>query len=337
MKRFEAISRLHRLLTRPHARPLSLQRICEELECSESTAKRCIRDLRYRFDHPIVYHAEKGGYYYDHGDETAEAWELPGLWFTESELRALVTMRELLTQIHPGIFERELVPMSKRIDAVLESTGIEASEVARRIRVLAIGRRPVDDYVFRCVADAILSRRRLWFVYEPCSREGRRERRLVSPQRLVRYRDNWYLDAWCHMRDAVRIFSLDRIREARIAPEAAIEIDDADLDPLLASGFGIFAGQADKVAVLRFTPWRARWVSRESWHPRQAGRYLPDGSWELVLPYSRDEELLMDVLKYGPDVEVIEPPDLRAKVAELLAQASRRYSGQPSEGGRETA
>ena len=30
------------------------------------------------------------------------------------------------------------------------------------------------------------------------------------------------------------------------------------------------------------------------------------------MPYSDDRELVMDILKYGPDVEVLEPEALRA-------------------------
>ncbi len=76
---------------------MSRRRICEELECSESTAKRCIRDLRDRFNHPIEYDAERGGYHYGKASDI-DGFELPGLWFTESELTALLTMKELLAE-----------------------------------------------------------------------------------------------------------------------------------------------------------------------------------------------------------------------------------------------
>ncbi|RMD85341.1 MAG: WYL domain-containing protein [Candidatus Dadabacteria bacterium] len=335
MKRFEAMSRLHRLLTARHARPLSLKRICEELECSESTAKRCIRDLRYRFDHPIVYDAEKGGYYYDVGDRTAAGYELPGLWFTCSELTALVTMRTLLERIQPGLFDRELVPLGRRVDAILERAGLRPSEVARRVRVLPMGRRAVSDLVFRCVADAVLERRRLAFQYLPRSNPGPPGAREVSPQRLVHYRDNWYLDAYCHTRQALRIFALDRIRSPRILRKRAKDLADEQLDRELGQSYGIFAGEPERTAVLRFTPRRAQWVAAEIWHPRQSGRFLPDGSWELCLPYAREEELLMDILKYGADVEVVAPASLRERVRRELLRAARNY-GQAG-GRRETA
>jgi predicted DNA-binding transcriptional regulator YafY len=196
VKRFEAVSRLHRLLTAKHQPPMSLRRICEEFECSESTAKRCIRDLRDRFNHPIEYDAELGGYHYGKTSDV-DGFELPGLWFTESELTALLTMKQLLAELQPGLFEKEVAPLGKRIEEILAASGVAASEVAKRIRILSMQRRRVSDAVFRVVADAVLTRRRLSFLYKARSRPSEGEtKRLVSPQRLAHYRDNWYLDAW---------------------------------------------------------------------------------------------------------------------------------------------
>ena len=327
IKRYEAVSRLHRLLTAKHQQPLSLRRICDELECSASTAKRAIADLRERFAHPVKYDRDRDGYFYDETDPAYGSMELPGLWFTESEIRALLTMRHLLAEIQPGIFEKELVPLGKKIEAILGSSGFDAGEIGRRIRVLSICRRRVAERVFRCAADAVLGRRRLSFLYKSRSRaEDAEEERIVSPQRLVHYRDNWYLDAWCHHRDALRTFALDQMREPRVLDGAARDVPDEDLDRELKPGYGIFAGAATEIAVLRFSPARAQWVSKELWHPEQEGRFLSDGSWELRVPYSRAEELAMDVLKHGAEVEVLAPATLRAWIAALLAEAGERYA-----------
>lgn len=90
----------------------------------------------------------------------------------------------------------------------------------------------------------------------------------MSPQRLAHYRDNWYLDAWCHERLAIRSFALDAIEDVTLLNDAAHDISDAELDQVLASGYGIFAGEAVQWAELIFTAEAARWVSRESWHPQ---------------------------------------------------------------------
>ena len=78
-------------------------------------------------------------------------------------------------------------------------------------------------------------------------------------------------------------------------------------------------------AKLRFTPERARWVSAETWHPKQKARFEEDGSYLLQVPYSDDRELVMDILRHGAAVEVLGPPALRARVQAELASAAARY------------
>jgi predicted DNA-binding transcriptional regulator YafY len=141
----------------------------------------------------------------------------------------------------------------------------------------------------------------------------------------VHYRGNWYLDAWCHLRHALRSFAVDAIEGAELLDEAAREVPDAVLDAHFATGYGIFTGAPIAVARLRFSPERARWVAAEQWHPEQQGSWLPDGSYRLEVPYSDDRELVMDILKHGPDVEVEAPDELRRRVRRLLDAALRNY------------
>jgi len=141
----------------------------------------------------------------------------------------------------------------------------------------------------------------------------------------VHYRDNWYVDAWCHLQQALRTFALDRIRRAQVLKEAAKAVPEARLERYFASSYGIFGGEPRHEAVLVFTAERARWVAEEQWHPAQQGRFLEDGRYELRIPYGDPRELVMDILKYGPDVEVMAPAALRRLVAERLWAACARY------------
>lgn len=105
--------------------------------------------------------------------------------------------------------------------------------------------------------------------------------RIVSPQRIVHYRETWYLDAWDGGKGGLRSFSIDRIRRANVLTKAALDVPESDLEEHYASSYGIFGGKADKVAVLLFTTERAKWVADERWHPQQEARWLQDGRYEL--------------------------------------------------------
>lgn len=325
MSRLPELTRLVRLLTRKHQPPMSLQRLCDELECGDRSVKRYIHELRNTYGYPIEYDHDLGGYRFEPGKDGNAGLELPGLFFSESELSALMTMRKLLRDVRPGLFEKDLVPLGRRVEKLLAETGVEPSEVAERIRIVPIGERRSNEQVFRACADAALSRKRLKLEYKSRGRDGDWEARVVSPQRLVRYRENWYLDCWCHKREGIRVMSLDQMRETRVLDEAATDIPAEQLDHETKSSYGIFTGEPTHVAVLRFTPHRALWVSKEDWHGKQSSRWLDDGSYELSVPYGHPEELLMDILKHGADVEVVGPPDLRSRVADLSRQLGRLY------------
>lgn len=78
-------------------------------------------------------------------------------------------------------------------------------------------------------------------------------------------------------------------------------------------------------ARLKFTPERARWVSREEWHPEQKVSTEADGSYVLELPYSDARELMGDILRHGAEVQVLAPQSLRTQVQEAMRAALKRY------------
>jgi len=196
---------------------------------------------------------------------------------------------------------------------------------SRRIRVTGAQSRNLDQQVFRRVAGAVLERRRLRFRYKPRSTDSESQR-TVSPQRLTHYRENWYLDAYDHDRKALRSFALDRIADAAAGEERAQDVPEAELDAHLAGGYGIFSGAAKAWATIRFSARAARGVAEEHWHSKQEGQFLPDGRYELKLRYSNAKELLMDVLRYGPDAEVVAPPSLREEAKISLRLAIDNYA-----------
>lgn len=89
---------------------------------------------------------------------------------------------------------------------------------------------------------------------------GETTRREVSPQRLVCYRGNWYLDVWCHLRNDIRNFSVDATQHAEILEKKAKDISDKKFNAVLGVGYGIFSGAKVQWATLLFTPELARWV-----------------------------------------------------------------------------
>ncbi|MCY3932701.1 MAG: WYL domain-containing protein [Acidobacteria bacterium] len=320
MSSLDRIYALHRTLSsRRHA--VSASELMEELGCSRSTLFRAIAHLRDHLGAPID-NVPGQGYLYNRDDDP---YELPGLWLRRDELEALLVMDELLSRVQPGLLEEHVAPLRKRVRSLLDR-GRQGGESfpAHRFRILRAHGRDVATPAFLAVATAVVERRRIAFDYTART-TGETTRRRTSPQRLVYYRDQWYLDGWDEDRDSLRTYALDRVESPEAIGDAGREVSEEDLIEAFGAGYGLFSGALRGRARLRFQPERARWVADERWHSRQKATRLPDGRLELVVPYSEVEELLGEILRHGPDVEVLEPPELVELVKQQLKQAVEAY------------
>ena len=320
-ERFYTIDRLLR-----SRRQVSLRQLMEELEVSRATVRRDLEYMRDRMAAPIVWDAALRGYCYRleaTGDD--DRYALPGLWFNASEVYALLTMDHLLSSLQPGLLEPHIEPLRERIRRLLGSGEHPTQEIEKRIRILYMASRQMDTRVFASIANALLARRRLFIVHLN-RRSNLHTERVVSPQRLAHYRDNWYLDCWCHLRKGLRSFAVDAIESADLKEDQPTkEVSDSRLEMVLGAGYGIFAGDKTHQAVLRFTPEAARWVASEKWHSQQESTVEPDGSYRLSVPYAKETELVMDILRHGSDVEVLSPTSLRQTVRKRLAATLKQY------------
>jgi len=316
MDKLERAHRLHKLLKERHT-PVSMHEMREMFECSESTAKRTLRELK-KLGAPI-YCTDGLGYSY--GKHIA--FELPGVWFSPEELHALLTIQKLTANLSGGFFDNSIKLIRDKAASLLGSHVPSPEEICR-IRVLGAGARSKTLPMFSVVAYAVMHRQRIHIRYHSRQR-GEWTEREISPQRLIFYRGNWYLDAWCHKKNDLRSFAVEKIEQAHLLDTGCREIPHAELDEKLTTSFGIFSGKPKATAVLRFSKKAARWVADEEWFPEDTGRWLEDGRFELRLPYNNPTELVMEICRYGPDVEVVEPSDLRKQVAERLQGAADQY------------
>lgn len=206
---FSHIYELHQLLSNRRT-PVMLPDILDRLEISKSTFQRVRGFMVDYLGAPIE--SRRGiGYYYN--QENAESYELPGLWFSPQELIALSLMEQLLESLQPALAKELLAPVHKKLEKLMRAQGIDNGGLLRRFRLLPQWQRGCDNKQFVRITEAVLKRERLQIEY--LNRQAKTvTQRLVSPQQLVHYRDNWYLDGWCHLRKGLRTFALDAIEKA---------------------------------------------------------------------------------------------------------------------------
>jgi len=300
-----------------------ITRFLRELEVSRATFKRDIEYMRGRLNAPIEWDRGDGGYRYASG-VAGKQQSLPGLWFNASEAYALLMMQALLSEMQPGLLGPHIAPLKARLRAVIESGKHPAGDVESRVKLLNVAARPVTDKNFEVVAAALLGRQRLQILYYSRVRNESSARE-VSPQLLIHHRGNWYLGAWCHQQEAMRSFAMDAIEQASVLNKASKTMPKKVLDGFVGQGYGIFSGSEVQWAKLRFTEERARWVSRELWHPLQRLTPKEDGRLVMELPFTDLRELSMDILRQGRHVEVLGPPELRTQVVQELRETLGQY------------
>jgi predicted DNA-binding transcriptional regulator YafY len=236
---------------------------------------------------------------------------------TDDELISLLTMQRIITSMTNPSLRNAFEPLKKRCDAILKIKVKSPDSWADRIKILDIHYRTVEHGVFGAIVNSLARKTAIRCTYTDAA--GAVKERTISPQHLVRYRDNWYCDAWCHERNALRIFSLDSITHVRHVNAIWHECDTNESAEVLSTSYGIFPGSPLHTAKIRLSAGAARYAQRESWHPKQILTLCDNGSVVLEIPYSKPHELIREILSWGDEAEVIAPQTLREEIKNRIA------------------
>jgi predicted DNA-binding transcriptional regulator YafY len=302
-------------------RLISQSEILEKLEISTATFKRDLVKLRDRLNLPIIYDRSLRGYRLD---KSSSLQELSGIIFSKEEILVFSTIQYILTQFDPNLFNSRLKPIKAKIEFMLNDIGITESDVISRIKFLHSRKRKINYDIFENLVQATFNRKKLFINYVE-SPNSINSDRTISPQQIVYYKDNWYIDAWCHLRNDVRTFSIDAINSCKIKEEPAKELNIGEIKKIFRLDYGIFVGHEKKWAKIKFNTNNAKWVLREEWHPEQKTFLNKDGWLTIEIPYSDDREILSEVLKLGSNAIVLEPSELRASHIDMIRATLANY------------
>lgn len=177
--------------------------------------------------------------------------------------------------------------------------------------------------VLELVFSALRGASRLRIVYR--SPGAAPKERTIDPYHCVRYEGDWYVLAHCHLRRAVRTFSLARILSARETDIHFQRPEHFDFHAFFASHFGIHWGQGSIEVRIRFQPGAAAFIRERQWHPSQEVEEREDGGLVLTMTVNHLLELKRWILSWGPAARVLAPPDLVREIREDLLAMERGY------------
>jgi predicted DNA-binding transcriptional regulator YafY len=234
------------------------------------------------------------------------------LKLTLAELAALVMSRELLAPVGASALGPAVTAAYDKIIGVLSKDALSLLEEMRQtIGVRLLGAKlqaPAADLVPR-LQQALVERRAVRIRYHSFHRDEESSR-TVEPYHLTYFNGGLYVVAYCHLRKAVRIFAVERVRTLEILKIRFTPPADFDVSGYLDNALGILRGNLVTVRVA-FVPAIARYIRERLWHSSQQVRDLPDGRLEVVLKVADTLEVRRWILGYGVQAEVLEPASLR--------------------------
>jgi predicted DNA-binding transcriptional regulator YafY len=298
--------------------------LARELEVTLRTIRRDVAYLRYQLRAPIQFDPVRNGYHY-----TEPTYRLPFLQLTQGELVALYLAERLLRQLEGTPFESDLRQAIAKLATMLpDGVTVRLDTMADFLAVLPASRPSYDPESFCALSSAVVCRRRVEMVYWTAGR-NETTRRVFDPYDLALIDDGWYAVGYCHLRDDVRVFALQRVRSVRTTDETFARPPDFRLDDYMKGSFRAVRGDGDHDVVLRFAPEVAGRIAEKQWHPSQVLEPQTDGSLIVRFRLTSLVEVKRWVMYWGQECEVVEPPELRGTIDQSVSAMLRRSGGIP--------
>jgi predicted DNA-binding transcriptional regulator YafY len=293
--------------------------LAKQFEISVKTAQRDIEFMRGRLNCPLQYDSSQKGYFYE--DDT---FSLPLIYLSSGELLSLMVAKKLLEDMSGSCMADEITSVVDKITSIIQKHSSGSGTMDDVLSFHLIEYSPTPEEIFRTILEACIKKRALSFNYRSPAQDEMTERR-VDPYHLFNYMGTWHLIGYCHIRNDIRTFKINRVKNPQILGESFAIRRNFSFKNYFRSSFGLYKGQEPTEVIVRFMPETSKWVSDHIWHKDQKTRILDDGSLELSSPVAEFSEIAREILKHGSGVEVIKPESLRQLIKEEAEKIIKIY------------
>jgi predicted DNA-binding transcriptional regulator YafY len=324
--------RLLKLLSSRHY-GATVKELAEEMRVNEKTIRRDLQTF------------EQVGFPLEEvvGERGRKSWKVrgskdqPELNFALDEALALYMGRRFLEPLAGTFFWDAAQSAFKKIRACLGKTALEYLErIAGRLhhRVVGAGDYSKKADLIDALMQAIEDHKQTFITYrsqqatEPVSYP-------VYPYGLTYFRGSLYLVAHAPDHEQIRHYKIDRVEDVDVTALPFNRPGDFDLEKHLAGSFGVFQGGSEVTVKVRFAPAVARYVEESRWHGSQQLAKQKDGTLTATFRLSNTEEISRWILSFGKFATVVEPEELRDRIA-AEAEAILANHRSPAMDGRTT-
>jgi len=319
-----SVSRVYRLLRLitllQSSRGYSARELADELEVSRRTIFRDLNMLEMARI-PYYYDPDRRGY------RIERHFFLPPINLTLAESLAILMMAGHLRSGGRLPLMSQAARAAMKIESALpRSVREHVGSVLRHLHVASspTSRHEGLDALFDELTDAIVQRKVCRLVYISFHDKAQ-IRVIVRPLRLVFVGRAWYLIAHSAKYRETRTFKLGRIRRLTVLDRTFVPPPGADPAKPFGQAWSMIPEGRLHDIQLHFEPMVAGNVAEVQWHPSQRVEWNDDGSVEFHVRVDGLREITWWILGYGDQVEVVSPPGLRKRVAEIAAGILARH------------
>lgn len=285
--------------------------LAREMEVDRRTITRDITFMRDRWELPLEYSAQDGGFIY-----TAPVDTMPGAVITEGELFSVLIAEKSLQQYRGTVFERQLKRVFDKIsDMMPESVTINLDDWGQSVtfRNTGIPKQNIDT--FDILARGVIRQRQMEILYrKPGAKKA--EKRIVDPHHLACIDGEWYLFAFDHKRRDIRVFKPTRMEEISMTGNTFERRKSFSLEKHLSGAFGVFTGDTVFDVVIKFSPDIADYIREKKWHQSQKLKEIKGGGVELRMELTSLVEIQRWVMGWSGEATVLQPPELVKAIRE---------------------
>ena len=315
----ERIFTFHKLIQEGRYPNCSL--LARMFEIHLRTVNRDLDFMRDRLRLPLEYDPQRRGFFYSKPVE-----HFPLVPMTESEVFALLVAHKAIAQYRGTPFEHPLRTAFRKLAWQLDRNAPYAfGNPDEMLSFRPLAPEETDLESFQILTRALREKRGLSFTYRNLGAKAARKRR-VRPYHLACIENHWYLFAFDVTRQAMRTFSLSRLKGAKLGQGRFTKPRKFDADEYLKGSFSVFKGEADYEVAIDFDAWATDLVRGRQWHQSQEFTELPGGCSRIRMRLNSIEEIERWVLTWGTHATVVRPQSLCKRLANIGRELAARYA-----------
>ena len=206
--------------------------------------------------------------------------------------------------------------------ASISNSMTDAREISHRIFLEDV---PSARFHLSNIIKAIKESKCITFTYAPYTRSNPTPGVVIEPYFLKLWRQRWYVTGRNVKEDTIKTYAHDRMSDLTITAQPFTIPDEFDTESYFKDSFGIMDSHAEpRKVVIRTDPRQAKYFRALPLHSSQT-EMVHDEYSVFTYNLKLTPDFVQELLSYGPKVEVMEPPELKAMIVTSLREALSYY------------